>query len=738
MLALAVWLLTGRQNAVELPFESVTGAPRAMLVLMAVLLVLGGTMSIRLVTSGPGLLPWEPPGVEGLGQALLEETPLSVFAGRRLLWQEGLVSTSHDSLLYGAPVYALWLAFGPSLWAMRAVALVWALVAVLGCYLLVRELAGSCMGLLAASLLSANALLFYFAQSGVALSATLAALLGAAWLVVRQISQTPRSPWEGAIAGFCCAAATLTYACARPVVLALLACAAVWLAQRWRLLKPRHILGVAVFCAVLAGFVGTQAAGGRLRVFLSGGGEQILNMLAHPDYASEYLGYRPDDENLSVEEGARVTLGVLSNTVPEYLRILTPLVRFEELAASPLRPDPHLLPFLPVPLVPFALLGLFRAARSWRQVGPMLMLAWFGAGSVAALLSTRADVHRMWVLTVPLVFWAADGLRVLWRTMAAAGWRRHARRVALAGLLVPLAAAVVVYSFPAHIAHSRIADGVIAEMERIPGPVAFGGAFDDCGWGVVHLYLLRRFVDRAEHAEPRLPEWVLQPLRLDPPPYQALAELRRRVSRATVVLAPADAFSSAAQSLATLGYAVSPQGEGRSRIWIMERSARQPVLSGEALQGPELILSSLAPLETSFEFEPPRITAPEVEESVSSGRAERHRGVGMHAPSRMTFAVPVTAGFFKVRVGPDHPVVGCTHSWVMASVLADDTAVLFEKELLLGGGPPLTVAVPVAGRQRLTLEVTEGGDGRNCDRVFWADPVFILQPPHPNTPAPDP
>ncbi len=729
-LTLVWWLIAGRASGEALPAVPAHGAPLAARMLGLLLLVLAVVMSFRLTSFAGTLLTWEPSVVEGFGQALRGGVSLPAFTAERLLWQEGLVSSSQDSLLFGVPVYALWLAFGPSLWAMRAVALVWALVAVVGAYLLARELGGRWHGLAAAAVLATNALLLCYGRYGASLSATLAVVGLAAWLVVRQAGPAARPSWELALAGVLCSGATLGYSPARPVVLVLLALVVVWAAGRWRPFTRRHAVGAAAFVGVLASMVACQAAGGHLGRFHHARGEQLLNILAHPDYASEFLGYRPRGETPTLAEGASIALRVLGRTLPQYTEILTPGPRFEGLAEQAVPSDPPALPLLPAPLFPFAVLGLIQAARGWRRPGHLLALAWFGAGSVAVLLTTRADVHRMWLLVVPLTLWATQGLELCWRTVVATGRGPSARRLAAAGLWILLGVTAVAYSFPLAPESPRIATTVIRELERTTGPVTFGGTFDHREQGAIDLYLLRRFVRDPSSSEPHLPEGLLEGLMADPPSRESLAELRRRLRSATVVLGPAETFSRAAGRLAALGHAVTPVGAEDVRVWRLDRCEHPPNLVVlEPPPGPEVPLTSLPPTATSFGFEPPRIDQAWVGGPIRLAGVTCERGIGMHAPCSMTFPVPEDAAFFRVRVGLDDSAAACDKGRVMVSLLADDSVLLYESDLIDRATRPLVVAVPVAGRRRLTLEASEGGNGRDCDHVSWGDPAFILKAP---------
>ena len=114
----------------------------------------------------------------------------------------------------------------------------WALVALVGVFALGRRITGATGGLVAAAALAANALFFYYGRYGVSLTATLAAVLVAAWLTMRLADPQPRPWWQGALLGVAMLAATLAYSPARLVVLTLLALVVLWAGTRWRPCEP--------------------------------------------------------------------------------------------------------------------------------------------------------------------------------------------------------------------------------------------------------------------------------------------------------------------------------------------------------------------------------------------------------------------------------------------------------------------------------------------------------------------
>jgi hypothetical protein len=728
--ALGWWLARGQGWTDALPEAPPCPARALRLVLVVIVAVAAGCLAVRLTTYSGSLMTWEPSVIEGFGSDLRDGVSVSSFAAQRLLWQEGLVSSSDDSLLFGVPVFTLWRVLQPSLVTLRLVALVWALVALVGVFALGRRTTGATAGLVAAAALGSNALFFYYGRYGVSLTATLAAVLVAAWLTMRLADPKPRPWWQGAFVGVAMLAATLAYSPARLVVLTLLGLVVLWAGVRWRPWSRRHALVLGALGGVLAAGVAVQVATGHTGLYSHARGEQLFNILTHPDYARDYLGYDVRGRSVTVAEAVRVVLRVVERTLPQYIKVLAPVPRFDGLAEQAVLSDPPALPLLAAPLVPFALLGLARSLRRWRLPADLLLMAWFGGSSAVLLLTTRADVHRMWLLVVPLTIWAADGLLVLWRLAVAAGLSPRVRGLAAGGLGVGLLVTAVAYAIPREPPVYTEASALIAELEKREGPFIVSGDWDQREMGRVELYLLARFSQEPTRRLPPLAQALVQALAAEGGPRpEDLAELRHALRNGTVILGPLEPFAPAARRILAMGYEVQPCAGTPARAWCIERSERPARPQVTLPTGPEVPLSSLIPVDTQVGFEPPRLDEAWAGGPIRLAGIPYERGIGMHARCRMTFPVPEGALYFRSLVGIDDSARECAQALVMVSVLGDDDAVLYESDLLSGSTPPAVVAVPVEGRRRLTLLVSEGGNGRDCDHVSWAEPVFILRAP---------
>lgn len=729
VVAFVWWVLRGQGWTDALPRVPPVSVRWRRAGLGLIVVVTGALLAFRVTTYSGSLMTWEPSVVEGLQADLCSGTSVTSFAVERLLWHEGLVSSSHDSFWFGVPVYAMWRGLTPSLMSLRLVALAWALVGLAGVFSLGRRVLGDAGGLVAAAALAANAMLFFYGRYGVSLTATLAVVLLAAGLALHLGVREARPWWHGALLGMALLAATLAYSPARLVMLTLLTLVVLWAATRWRPFGRRHVLVLLALGGVLAAGVAAQVLTGHGESFLHARGEQLFNILTHPDYVRFYTGRDVHGRTLRAVEAAEVVVRVVQRTLPQYLRVLMPTPRFEGLAEQALVTDPPGLPLLAAPLVPFALLGLGRALRRWREPTHQLSLIWFCGCSTMLLLTTRADAHRMWLLVVPLTIWAGDGLLVLWRLGVAAGLGRRARGVAVGGLVAGLLVTALAYALPVEPPVYDVAPALIGELQRREQPLALGGFWDPREKGRVDLYLLARFARNPAQLQPSLGREVLESLAQEggPDPI-GLATLRWEIRKATVIMGPPEFFSAVVRELQATGYAVKPCAGTPARAWCIEQSERPGAKPPQPLEsGLQVPLTSLRPLETSFGFDSPKLDQAWAGEGIRLAGVPYLRGIGMHAWCRMRFAIPEGAISFHSLVGIDDSARGCDHALAMARVLSDGDVVLFESELLDLATPPVEVTVPVEGRRHLTLEAGEGGNGRDCDHVSWAEPVFVMR-----------
>ncbi|MGI4788987.1 MAG: NPCBM/NEW2 domain-containing protein [Janthinobacterium lividum] len=100
-------------------------------------------------------------------------------------------------------------------------------------------------------------------------------------------------------------------------------------------------------------------------------------------------------------------------------------------------------------------------------------------------------------------------------------------------------------------------------------------------------------------------------------------------------------------------------------------------------------------------------------------------GIGTHAESVFVIDLHGSATRFSAMVGVDDEVK--TNGSVAFSIIVDGKKAA-QTGVLHGGDAPKPLSVDLTGAQRLTLEVTDGGDGITYDHADWAGAVLTLVP----------
>lgn len=132
------------------------------------------------------------------------------------------------------------------------------------------------------------------------------------------------------------------------------------------------------------------------------------------------------------------------------------------------------------------------------------------------------------------------------------------------------------------------------------------------------------------------------------------------------------------------------------------------------------------PLEPAdCEFAPPAVNAAFNGESLDLAGVQYETGIGMHAPCKAVFRLPDGGWRLQARAGVGDSARGCEKALVVLRVLGDGGHELGGSGLLAGGTAAWQVDVDMRGQRELTLEVTDGGNGRDCDHVVWADARLV-------------
>ena len=101
-------------------------------------------------------------------------------------------------------------------------------------------------------------------------------------------------------------------------------------------------------------------------------------------------------------------------------------------------------------------------------------------------------------------------------------------------------------------------------------------------------------------------------------------------------------------------------------------------------------------------------------------------GIGTHANSRLLIDLKGVAVKFEALAGVDDEKKGSAAS-VTFQVFVDGKKKT-ETKILRGGNAPVPISVDLTGAKRLTLVVTDGGDGIDSDHADWGGALLTLAP----------
>lgn len=110
------------------------------------------------------------------------------------------------------------------------------------------------------------------------------------------------------------------------------------------------------------------------------------------------------------------------------------------------------------------------------------------------------------------------------------------------------------------------------------------------------------------------------------------------------------------------------------------------------------------------------------------------RGLAVHSRTVLTYDLGGRYAWFEALVGFDEASQG--RGRVDCRVIADGKELFVDPDLR-ADGPPKTIALAVAGVQRLQLAVDFGEDQDTGDRVIWANPRLYRRFPPGLAPLPD-
>jgi hypothetical protein len=106
---------------------------------------------------------------------------------------------------------------------------------------------------------------------------------------------------------------------------------------------------------------------------------------------------------------------------------------------------------------------------------------------------------------------------------------------------------------------------------------------------------------------------------------------------------------------------------------------------------------------------------------LSVGGKKYERGLGVHAPSRITFPLNGKFAVFHVVPGPDDAHKGLLEM----KVFVDGKEVFASGTVRSSGFQAKALDISVAGAKELALVVTDAGDGKGGDHASWADAYLM-------------
>ena len=694
------------------------------------------------------LMVWEPESMRGLIEAVKSGTSWPRFAASRLLWGQGLMSSGFDSFLYGSGTYALWQLAGVSTTTLRLTAAILSLACLPVAYRLGMRIGGVAVARAAVAVIAVNPALIFYGRYGVALSATLFSVLLLVLICVRLLDPSQDLWWLGPAAAGAAFLATLGYAPGRVVTVAVVTTTGLLGARSWRRLSRGQRLALALMVIVLAGVWLVQDSFDTPRDFIDVRGEQVMSASPRPDWVQQLLGDEADPERLTLHQRLIMAGRVIAERVPQFGTV--PSYSFKPAASAwyVIRRDPPDLPLIQGPLLLFAMWGFVRSLVEWRRGWPLLLAAALAAASLPILLTNRVDIHRMSLVSLPLVAWAALGLVAASHVMRECRVPTAMRHAVAAVLLVILAAdnsTFLFYPQPPH--SSRLASAVQAEIDTIEEPVAVGIANDYLSEGEIALVLLdRQRLDPDLQGELLWKETVGTLTDERGPDGMTVVQIEGMLHRATVILAPLDDFENAVRNLQARGVQARRIDRLGVELWRLDRlpdgdpparatgvfsgginpRPRRPRATAHQSTKRRLPLTEAEVREVYHGSKPPQFDIARNGESIVMGGEAYEFGIGMHAWTHMLFAVPDGVVMLEAVIGLSDTVSDCNQALVTFEVWGEDDRRIFDSGPFSAGMTPRPIRIPVNFATTITLVVTAAGNGHECDQVLWAEPFFTI------------
>jgi hypothetical protein len=694
------------------------------------------------------LMNWEPESMRGLVEASQNGVSWPRFAISRLLWGRGLVSTGHDSLLFGSGTYAMWRLWEISPSSLRLMAALLAAACLPAAYGTGRAIGGRKVATAALVVIAVNPVLLFYGRYGTSLTATFFAVLLLLWLFLKLLDPNLNSRSYGLAAAGAAFLATLGYATGRVLAVAVVTTALLYGIRRWRRLPLEGRRVFIVIASVLAVVCCVQAAFDRSREFVSVNREHIMTTDVPSEWVEALLGEDADSTHLSLNDRLVMTKRVTVAALADLRTVLSFSFNRSTHPWLVLGGDPPELPLAQGPVILFALWGFSLSLAAWRHRWPLLLVVALAAASLPLLLTTRVDVHRMSLAALPLVLWAAMGLVAASRVMRECRVPAAACHVVAAMLLMLVAADNSSFLFyPESPQRSPLVSAVEAGIDPIREPVVVGIANDWRSEAEIELFLLDcQRLDSRDRSELLWQETVSKLTDDSGPDAMAIVQIEGVLHDATVILAPRGDFDAAISALDARGMKARTIGDDQPGLWRLDRLPRGDIPELEKIELPrdlnprprrlrtapqgsdrrELPLIGAEVRAVYHGSSPPQIETAREGKQIVMGGATYGFGISMNAWTHMRFYVPASMVALEGVIGFSDTVSGCDRALVTFEVWDNDNRRIFDSGPFSAGMAPRHIRVPLRDTSTITLVVTEGGNGHECDQVLWAEPFFTI------------
>lgn len=140
--------------------------------------------------------------------------------------------------------------------------------------------------------------------------------------------------------------------------------------------------------------------------------------------------------------------------------------------------------------------------------------------------------------------------------------------------------------------------------------------------------------------------------------------------------------------------------------------------------GEVVYLSDVTPIQESTSFAPVARDRNVKGEPLEVGGEQYPKGLGMHAHSRVTYAVPAGKSAFAAIVAPSLSELRCEKMSYRVRVSDTSGQVLLESGIFRSRTPPVPVEIELGGASAVVLEVDPLEDGIDCDHANWVMAQF--------------